>query len=51
MHTRLLKREKDRFVTITFVSDGLVFILKVETKELIGFNRFAYLVEDHISLM
>lgn len=37
VHAGLLKKEKDRYVIITFVNDGLVFIWKVETKELISF--------------
>ena len=37
MQTGLLKRAKDRYVIITFVNDGLVFISKLETKELNSF--------------
>ena len=37
VHTGLLKRAKDRYVIITFVNDGLVFISKLETKELNSF--------------
>lgn len=43
MHTGLLKRAKDRYVITIFVNDGLVFISKVETKELISF-----LIDLHI---